>query len=59
MNLLKAKQAIETLLDDREVVVNVPIVEDSKVLIADLAESGIEAVRVDSQPASSPRDPGS
>ena len=43
MNLLKAKRAIETLLECREVLVDLPMVEDPKVLIEELAKAGVTA----------------
>jgi hypothetical protein len=44
MDLLKAKRAIEALLENAEVIVDLPNVEDKKVLISELARSGIDAM---------------
>jgi hypothetical protein len=43
MDLLLAKRAIEALLQNAEVVVKLPMVEDLKALAAELAEAGITA----------------
>jgi hypothetical protein len=47
MDVLKAKRVIEGLFDKPEAMVDLPMVEDTKVLIDELAKSGIRArVRV-------------
>ncbi|HEX3989871.1 MAG TPA: hypothetical protein VHX39_01735 [Acetobacteraceae bacterium] len=47
MDVRKAKRVIEGLFDKPEAVVDLPMVEDTKVLIDELAKSGIRAsVRV-------------
>jgi hypothetical protein len=51
MDLLMAKRAIEALLQNAEVVVNLPMVEDPKVLAAALAEAGITAESLVAEPA--------
>jgi putative transcriptional regulator len=43
ITLLQAKRAIEALVEDRRIVVELPTVEDPKVLAAELAEAGITA----------------
>jgi hypothetical protein len=43
MDLLSARRAIEALLQNAEVVVNLPMVEDLKALADELAEAGITA----------------
>jgi hypothetical protein len=43
MKLLKAKQAVEALLEGQEVIVDLPAVEDPDLLSAELAEAGISA----------------
>lgn len=43
MALLDAKRTIETLVEDRRVVVEPPTVEDPDIVIAELAEAGIAA----------------
>jgi hypothetical protein len=48
MDLLKAKRAIEALLENPEVIVDLPMVEDKNVLLTELARSGIEAAPVPS-----------
>lgn len=46
MTMLRAKRAIETLLDDGRVFVELPLVEDVRHLTADLAAAGIVAWQV-------------
>ena len=43
MSLARAKQAIETLVETRRVVVHLPLVEQPEILAIELAEAGIEA----------------
>jgi hypothetical protein len=50
MNLLKAKRAIEALLESPEVIVELPTVEDEDTLIAELAKSGIDAMSAPANP---------
>ena len=50
MTLLRAKRAIEALLDDGEVSVEVPTVEDLAALARDLRKAGIEAARIATDP---------
>jgi putative transcriptional regulator len=50
MTMLRAKRAIEAMLDDGEVAVEVPTVEDLDALTRDLRNAGIEAARIVSGP---------
>src|SRR5580658_3335224 len=43
MNLLNAKRAVEAMLEGREVVVDLPSVDDPDILTAELVEAGITA----------------
>ena len=43
MTMLRAKRTIESLLTERRVVIEVPMVEDPDALAADLAAAGIAA----------------
>jgi hypothetical protein len=43
MDVLMAKRTIEGLFDKPEAIVDLPMVEDIKVLIDELAKSGIQA----------------
>jgi hypothetical protein len=45
MNLLNAKRAVEAMLEGREVVVDLPSVDDPDILTAELVEAGITATR--------------
>jgi putative transcriptional regulator len=47
LTMLKAKRAIEALLEDGRVFVNLPTVEDHAALKRDLAQAGIIAAPVD------------
>ena len=47
MTLLRAKRAIEAMLEDGRVFVDVPTVEDTAALAADLAAAGIAAAPVE------------
>lgn len=51
LTLLKAKRAIEALVEDRRVVVDLPMVEDPKILAAELAEAGVTAELAAAEPA--------
>ena len=53
MPLLTAKRTIERLLLDRRVIVDLPMVEDTDVLTAELADAGIHA-----QGTVQPKQPG-
>jgi len=44
LSLLKAKRAMEEMLDKGQVVVELPLVEDSKVLREDLRSAGVSSV---------------
>ena len=46
LTLLRAKRAIEALVEDGRVFVELPIVEDPAVLIADLNRAGVAAAQV-------------
>lgn len=46
MTMLRAKRAIETMLADGEVVVDVPIVEDLPALASELRKAGFKAARI-------------
>jgi DNA-binding transcriptional regulator YiaG len=50
MTLLRAKRAIEAMLDDGETAVEVPTVEDLAVLLRDLRKAGLEAARIAADP---------
>jgi putative transcriptional regulator len=50
MTMLRAKRAIEAMLEDGEVAVEVPTVEELSTLARDLANAGIEATRIVSGP---------
>lgn len=53
--MLQAKHKMEDLLQDRRVFVEVPKVEDSKALAADLASAGIASAPVESPKATNVR----
>lgn len=46
MTMLRAKRAIEAMLDDGEVAVEVPMVEDLGVLARELRRAGIKVARI-------------
>jgi putative transcriptional regulator len=46
MTMLRAKRAIEIMLDDGEVVVEVPLVEDLAVLAGELRKAGVRVARI-------------
>jgi putative transcriptional regulator len=50
MTMLRAKRAIEAVLDDGEVAVEVPTVEDFAALARDLSRAGVEAARIATDP---------
>jgi putative transcriptional regulator len=50
MTLLRAKRAIEAMLDDGEVAVEVPTVEDFDALARELSKAGVAAARIASDP---------
>jgi putative transcriptional regulator len=50
MTMLRAKRAIEAMLDDGEVAVEVPTVEDRDALAAELRKVGIEASWIATDP---------
>src|SRR5262245_19350648 len=50
MTMLRAKRAIEAMLDDGEVVVEVPTVEDFAALARDLSKAGVQAARIATDP---------
>ena len=50
MTMLRAKRAIEAMCDDGVAIVHVPTVEDLTVLTAELAEAGVAAKRIVSEP---------
>jgi putative transcriptional regulator len=47
LTMLRAKRAIEALVADGRVFVDLPTVEDSRALTADLARAGIAAAPVE------------
>lgn len=51
MTMLRAKRAVEAMLEDGRVFVDVPTVEDPAALAADLAAAGIAAAPVEAQGA--------
>jgi putative transcriptional regulator len=50
MTMLRAKRAVETMIDKGEAVIEVPIVEDVMTFYNDLAKAGISASRIASEP---------
>jgi putative transcriptional regulator len=46
MTMLRAKRAVEAMLEDGEVVLEVPTVEDVAVLAKELRKAGIKATRI-------------
>lgn len=48
--MLRAKRAVEAMLDDGEVAVEVPTVEDFDALSHDLRKAGVEAARIATDP---------
>jgi DNA-binding transcriptional regulator YiaG len=50
MTLLRAKRAIEAMLDEGEVAVEAPTVEDFAALVRDLRKAGVDAARIATDP---------
>lgn len=50
MSMLRAKRAIESLLEKGRVFVELPMVEDTKALTEDLAKAGVSAVWIQPDP---------
>ena len=50
MTMLRAKRAIEAMLEDGEVAMEVPTVEDLDALARDLRKAGVEAARIATAP---------
>jgi putative transcriptional regulator len=50
MTLLRAKRAIEAMLEDGEVVVEAPTVEDFEALARDLRKAGVDAAKIATGP---------
>jgi putative transcriptional regulator len=46
MTMLRGKRAIEAMLDDGGVIVELPLVEDPAAVIRGMAQAGIEAIQV-------------
>ena len=46
MTMLRAKRAVEAMLEDGEVVVEVPMVEDLSALATELRKAGVKAARI-------------
>jgi putative transcriptional regulator len=50
MTMLRAKRAVEAVLDSGNVVVELPMVEDLSALVADLAAAGFDATSIHPDP---------
>ena len=50
MTMLRAKRAVEAMLDDGEVAIGVPTVENVSVLAGELREAGLEVARIATGP---------
>lgn len=50
LTMLRAKRAIEAMLDDGEVAVTAPTVEDFDALARDLGKAGVDAARIATEP---------
>ena len=50
MTLLRAKRAVEAMLDDGEITVGVPTVEDYATLAGELRKAGVEVRRIATDP---------